>query len=75
MQWQANGEQVLSTSHQTHLDLVDKGGYAYLTDVTGARFQMGTSCENRLFTKRLFHLHYGIGLQNNSAYTRQFSEM
>ena len=73
--WDTAGIPSLSSSHIEHLKYVDKGGYAYFIDATAANIHIGTSCDLRLFTDNMFPLQYGAGLQNNSAYRNEISQM
>ena len=73
--WDRDGIPALSPSHNEHLENVDKGGYAYFIDATAANIHIGTSCDLRLFTDNMFPLQYGAGLQNNSAYRNEISQM
>ena len=73
--WDKAGIPALSPIFNEHLDYVDKGGYAYFIDATAANIRMGTSCDLRLFTDNMFPLQYAAGLQNNSAYRNEISQM
>ena len=73
--WHARDYPVLSTSHKAHMDFVDKGGYAYFTDLTEAISYSQTSCDLRIYSGNLFPLQFGMGFQNNSAYRREAGDM
>ena len=74
-EWDQMGIPVMSTSHFTHLRLVDEGSYAYITDTTSAAAYQESSCDLKIMREKLFIIFDGIGFQNNSAYTNPFSGM
>ena len=74
-EWDQMGIPVMSTSLTTHLQLVDEGNYAYLTDTTSAAAFQESSCDLKIMKEKLFIDFYGIGFQNNSAYAKPFSDM
>ena len=74
-EWDQMGIPVISTLHSTHIDLVNEGNYAYLTDATTVAVIQQTSCELAIFNDKMFPSVYGIGLQNNSAYTKPISKV
>ena len=74
-EWDQMGIPVMSMSHTTHLQLVDEGNYAYFIDETFAAIHKQTSCDLKTMQEKLFFTFYGIGFQNNSAYTKPFSDV
>ena len=74
-EWDQMGIPVMSTSLTTHLQLVDEGNYAYFIDETSAVAYQELSCDLKIMKEKLFIDFDGIGFQNNSAYTKPFSEM
>ena len=74
-EWEQAGIPVLSSSHQTHVNLLNEGNYAYLTDESIALGLAQTSCDLRIFNKKIFPSLNGIGFQNNSAYVKPVSKM
>ena len=75
VQWEKEGIPTMSTSHQTHLDLLDTGGYAYFLDATAAELYAATSCDLKLFRHNMSPFYYAMGFQNNSAYRNQASKV
>ena len=68
VRWEKEGIPTMSTSHESHLDLVDGGGYAYFTDATAGYLHAKTSCNLKLYRNNMTPLNYAMGFQNNSAY-------
>ena len=74
--WESEGLPVLASAHNTHSDMVDAGGYAYLKDYTSSMIHAQTSCDLAIFRdKQLFSFQYAVGFQYNSAYTRTASSV
>ena len=73
VQWEKEGIPTMSTLHQSHLDLVDGGNYAYFIDATTGEMHAETSCDLKLFPNNMWELYYAIGFQNNSAYRNEAS--
>ena len=75
VQWKKDGIPTMSTSQQSHLDLVDGGGYAYFIDATTGALHAKTSCDLKLFRNNMAPLYYAMGFQMNSAYKNQASKV
>ena len=66
----SNGQDVLSTNHTYHLDLVNTTRYAYISDATAVYFGTGGDCNFKMLSHSpLEVMSYSIALQNNSAYS------
>ena len=64
---------VISTHHQTHIDMVSQGQYAYLTDETTSLLKMSKDCSLAMMDQKLSASLYAMGTQNNSAYVELLS--
>ncbi|XP_059160214.1 probable glutamate receptor [Physella acuta] len=65
---------ILSRDEMTHLKAVQRGDYAYIGDRTSIELWMEQDCQLVKVKEKFFPLQYGLGLVNNSPYTRLFSE-
>ena len=74
-EWDQMGIPVISTSHKTHLDMVDQGNYAYLIDETSAQLLQQKSCDFKTMNSHLPYAFLGMGFQENSAYVKHASKM
>ena len=63
---------VLSTSHNEHMDMLQNVGYAYMMDYTV--YETSTDCDLDIMKTEMIRLvDYAVAFQNNSAYTNMFT--
>ncbi|GFO49258.1 glutamate receptor [Plakobranchus ocellatus] len=65
---------IYHSSTELHLNKVKQGGYAYIADKGLFSSWLATNCDLILLKEKFFPGRYGIGLPNNSVYTKIFSD-
>ncbi|RUS80287.1 hypothetical protein EGW08_011971, partial [Elysia chlorotica] len=65
---------VYSYDPNVHLKRVKQGGYAYIADNGMFTNWLAYNCDLMILKEKFFPAKYAIGLPNNSAYTKLFSE-
>ncbi|KAL5020559.1 hypothetical protein ScPMuIL_003451 [Solemya velum] len=61
---------VLALTTEEHVQKVLEGGYAFIADRTGMDIRKSTNCDLMTTDDKFFPMMYGIGLPNNSPYTK-----
>ena len=64
----------VSSDHNTHMQLVYGGEYAYLSDLISFEVEMSNSCNLEVMKEKFSPVYYAIGVQNNSAYRDVLSQ-
>ncbi|GFO15875.1 glutamate receptor [Plakobranchus ocellatus] len=65
---------IYSYDPNIHLQRVKRGGYAYIADNGMFTNWLAYNCDLMILKEKFFPAKYAIGLPNNSAYTKLFSE-
>jgi hypothetical protein len=65
---------VLNLDPEAHIDKLYKEKYAYIGDKTFMDIKMANNCELVTAAEVIPNMSYGIGLPNNSLYTKMFSD-
>ncbi|KAK3755334.1 hypothetical protein RRG08_026064 [Elysia crispata] len=65
---------IYNSNTELHLQKVKRGGYAYIADKGLFSLWLATNCDLILLKEKFFPGKYGIGLPNNSVYTKIFSD-
>ena len=69
----SEGYPVLHHLEETHIRLLYEGNYAYIADLMTYEVARATTCDIAAVKENYITLHYGIGMQKNSAYTDMIS--
>ena len=69
-----DGIPVLSSNYSKHVEMVEKGHYTNLADITSFELEVEKNCDLAIMKEKLAPMVYGVGTQNNSVYTEMFSE-
>ncbi|GFR83294.1 glutamate receptor [Elysia marginata] len=70
----AQDPSIYSYDPNVHLRRVKRGGYAYIADNGMFTSWLAYNCDLMILKEKFFPAKYAIGLPNNSAYTKLFSE-
>ena len=73
--FQAEGSNVLSYDHEHHLEMVQRGRYVYICDVTAAELFVSQHCGYALTEIDVYPFPYSVALQKNSAYVKDVTQM
>ena len=65
----------LSPDHNYHLNKVYEGNYAYVIGITPSKVLMREHCDVTIAKETFAPLYYSVGLQKNSAYTKEIDRM
>ena len=65
---------VLDPDPYVHLAMVREGGYAYIADTGLFDSWLAEKCDLMLIKEKFYPSKYAVGLPNDSAYTKLFSD-
>nr|KAG5694583.1 hypothetical protein BaRGS_014996 [Batillaria attramentaria] len=66
---------VLALDVHKHLEKVKAGGYAYIGETSLMSVWLKSECDLLTIKEQFLPMQYAVGLPNNSAYTRMFSDV
>ncbi|CAG2205591.1 unnamed protein product [Mytilus edulis] len=67
-------KRVLSNSEKDHMQKVKEGQYAYIAEKSYLEAVVSEDCDLGMTKEEILTLQYGVGLSNNSPYTKIFSD-
>ncbi|CAC5371233.1 GRIK3 [Mytilus coruscus] len=67
-------KRVLSYSENDHMQKVKEDHYAYIAEKSYLEVVVSEDCELAMTTEEILTVQYGVGLSNNSPYTKIFSD-